>query len=59
MLEYAPTGFIENELAKGIVLGYPAGLFSQGFARRWGDAADNDVADFAFGMAGDYVNDLT
>ena len=36
----------------------PAGLLPQGIARRWGDTADDNIADLTFGVTGDYVNDL-
>jgi len=49
---------VENEVPEALVLSDPARLLPQRIARRRCDAADDDVADLAFRVAADDVNDL-
>ncbi len=56
--EHAAAGFVEDEVTQGFVPGDPARLFPHGGAGRRGDTADDHVADFAFGVAADYMNDF-
>ncbi|MNH17226.1 hypothetical protein D3C79_768890 [compost metagenome] len=56
--EHAAAWLIEDEVAQGLVAGDPARLLPDGGAGGRGDAADNDVTDFAFGVAIDDVDDL-
>ena len=58
MAKHAAARFVEHEVAQGFVLGDPARLFPHGGAGRWGDTADDHVADFAFGVAADDVDDF-
>ncbi|MNQ29935.1 hypothetical protein D3C85_432640 [compost metagenome] len=58
MAEHAAAGFVEDEVAQGFVPGDPARLFPHGGAGRRGDTAHDHVADFAFGVAADYMNDF-
>ena len=58
MPENAATRLIEDEIAQGAVAGDEARLLPQGFAWRGRDAADDHVADLAFGVAGDDVDDF-
>jgi hypothetical protein len=57
MAEHPATGLVEDEVAQGLVLGDPARLFPHRGAGWRRDAADDDIADFAFGVATDYVDD--
>ena len=55
MFENAAPGFVEYEISQTLVFGNPAGLFPQGCAGWWADPANDDIADFPFGMAGNHV----
>jgi hypothetical protein len=54
--ENSATRLVENEIAQGLVARDEARLLPQGFARRGRDATDDHVADLAFGMARDDVD---
>ncbi len=56
MTEHAAARLVEHEGAQGAVACDKARLLPERFAERRRNAADNDVADFAFGMAGDDVD---
>ncbi|MOA37098.1 hypothetical protein D3C78_1586700 [compost metagenome] len=58
MAEHAAARLVEDEVAQGLVAGDPARLLPDSGAGRRGDATDDDVADFTFGMAIDDVDDL-
>jgi hypothetical protein len=49
--EHAAPRFVEDEVSQRLVSGDEAALLPDGVARRRRHAADNHVADFAFGMA--------
>ena len=53
MPEHAAARFVQHEVPQGLVLGDEGALRPERLARRRGDAADDDVADFAFRMGGD------
>ena len=58
MPEHPAARLVEQELAQGAVAGDEARLLPQRLARRGRDAADDHIADFALGVAGDNVDDL-
>jgi len=59
MLEHATPWFVQNEPAQCLVIINPAGLLPYALTRRWGHAADDDVADFSFSMTRYDVYDLS
>ena len=54
MAKDAATRLVQDELAQCIISGDEIALIPQGVARRWGYAADDDIADFAFCVAANY-----
>lgn len=50
MAEHAAARFVQDEVAQGLVIGDPAALFPDRVTGRGQDAADDDIADLAFGM---------
>jgi hypothetical protein len=54
----ASARLVEDQIAQGAVLGDEARLLPQGFAWRRRNSADYHVADLAFGVAGDDVDDF-
>ena len=58
MPEHAAARLVEHEIAQGLVAGDEARLLPERRAGRRRDAADDDVADLALGVAGDDVDDL-
>ena len=58
MAKNASARLIEDQIAQGAVLGDEARLLPQGFAWRRRNSADYHVADLAFGMARDDVDNF-
>ena len=58
MPENTATRLIENEIAQGLIARDEARLLPQGFTWRGRDATDDHVADLAFGMARDDVDNF-
>ncbi len=56
--KHPPAWFVEHKVAQHVVIGNPARLFPQRIAGRRCDAADDHVADFAFRMATDDMDDF-
>ena len=56
--EDAAARLVEDEVAQRLVAGDEARLLPERVARRRRDAADDDVADLAFGMAADHMDGL-
>ena len=56
MPEHSAARFVQDEVAQRLVAPERLAHFPQGFAGRRGDAADDHVADFAFGMGRDDVD---
>ncbi len=56
MAEDAAARLVQHEAAQGVVAGDEAGLLPERVAGGRGDAADDDVADLALGVAGDDVD---
>jgi hypothetical protein len=54
----AGARYVDDEIAQCAILCDEARLLPQGFARRRRNSADKQVADLAFGEAGDDVHDF-
>ena len=50
VLEYAAARLVQDKTAQGLIVRDPARLLPDCFARGRGHAADDDIADLAFGM---------
>jgi len=48
----------DNKVAKRLILGDPIALSPDGLAGWRGDTTNDDIPDFALGVAGNHVNDL-
>jgi hypothetical protein len=58
MAEHATAGLVQHEVPQRFVLRDEARLLPDRVAGRWRDAADDDVADLAFGVAAYDMNDI-
>ena len=56
MAKHAAARLIEHEVAQPLILGDPARLFPEGLAGRYRDAANDDIANLALGVATDDVD---
>ena len=57
MSEHPTARFIQHEVPKRFMLGNPAALIPKRVTGWWGDATDDDISDFTFGVSADCVND--
>jgi hypothetical protein len=58
MPKYPSPRFVEHKIAESFILGYPAGLFPQRAPGRCRHPPHYHIADFAFGMATDGMNNF-